>query len=1192
MDLPNIGQAMDLGDLYDSRTGRCTNSSILFNILPPTLIESQDKDTINTKFISEESYKEKFKAFGIHGSLKLNILSNIMTLNTQAKYLTTEKQSSRSVNFSMSYAVQTKLEKINVQSEMMQEYINLKALDDTEATHVVTGIQWGANMLCSFGHSLEEGETEKEVAGILGSSCNALKVSMGTGGGGPTKNSEQSSKGMSVQISILGDIVPTADSFPTSVEDAVQLMKQVPEFVKEVNQGKGSVLEYKLEPIEKIRVHYNLETKIVPVINTIHLDLVDKVESTFDTIVENRIRLTEASNNILEYSQYIAETDVKRINKELKSFNRDEREFKHTLSETVQSIYAGKTPVHELFQLLEEFEEGSCSSSMVDEVIKSYQALLRRISFICRCQEVNIQVISRGYEISNVVSTSLTDETYVLVIPKSSDYTMIEQSHDWHIFRLLREDNNDDQTTFLIHDLSISPKDSHSSELTELTIVKYHGGNKSDQDIFRASILRPSIKLSLTQLVTQAERTKLAGYSLRMPCPSSHEDGCQSGTLKWVCFKCQEVLQYEYDEFIYCSCGKTLLKDCNFRCDSIEHGYQYKKLHAKSIQSIREKIHPGDDEVNILLLGETGVGKSTFINAFANYLRYDSLEVAERMEMTTLIQSSFEIEGTKVTAGKPDQNEKLKDGQSSTQYCRSYVFPLNDDIKIRLIDTPGIGDTRGVKQDRINFEEILNYISGFDKINGICILLLPDTSRLTTSFRFCIDELLLHLHKSATDNILFTFTKTRSSFYGPGDTMTPLKTYMKELEQANGISIQLESNNMFFFDNEAFRLYAALKQGIIFDPKTKEAFGASWTKSVDEARRLVRRVMDLKPHKTAETVTLDMARRSILLLTPPMAKINENITIEVKDIKNLRTEAQNNEISAKDLKAKLICSYMDLDPINLERPRTVCTSSSCTTVHGKIVRYNKHCHKDCHLQNVAINVINHASLRDCLAMNGGETCNECGCRWEKHMHVKIDYNEVKKQKTDTAVERQLKEKLSRVDVMQLAITEADERIKTLELEKITIFDSLMIFTGFLLQNSILVQNSGIVAYIDMSIENQERIAQRTDDYTIVNSLVAQRNEFVAQMEIFERAIKDGKSHAAKITPLGVIDAREALCRLKVNGQALTTILDWGQQNQIQVSKREIHIVGGYVSGGWSWSGAYSNTKKLMFKKFGFHKERM
>ncbi|KAG0045618.1 hypothetical protein BGZ83_009203 [Gryganskiella cystojenkinii] len=906
---------------------------------------------------------------------------------------------------------------------------------------------------------------------------------------------------------------------------------------------------------------------------------------TLQTIVKNRSRLTKASNEILKYSQYFTDTDVKRIKKELKSFDRDEQEFKAALSDIAET---GKVSEDALNELLEAFEESSCSSSMVDDVIESYQALSRRISFIRHCEKVNIKVISSGDEISSLLPPSASGNTYILTIPRAIDYTTIEQSHDWNIFRLLREDNED--ADFIIHDASIVPTGPQSDDLTEVTIIKYSGSKRlPDQDAFRASILRPSVKLSKTKLITLTERSQLAGHALRMPCPLSHEGGCHSVALRWVCLCCEEVLQYEYDEVVYCRCGKTSLKNCSFRCDSTAHGYQYKKLHARSIQSILEKIRPGDDEINILLLGETGVGKSTFINAFANYLRYDTLEVAERMEMTTLIQSSFEIEGQIVTVGKPDQNEKLKDGQSSTQYCRSYVFPLNDDIKIRLIDTPGIGDTRGVKQDRVNFEEIMDYISAFDRINGVCILLLSDTSRLTTSFRFCIDELLLHLHKSAADNIVFTFTKTRSSFYGPGDTMTPLGTHMKELEKESGIRVPLDSSTMFFFDNESFRLYAALKQGIIFDENTKDAFGASWTKSVEEARRLVKRIMELAPHKTAETVTLDMARRSILLLAPAMAKINENITIEVKDIKNLTTEAQNNKINAEGLKSQLVCSYMDLDPIKLARPRTVCTSASCTTIYDKIVRYKKHCHDDCQLGNVAINVVNHSGLRGCSAMNDGGTCTVCGCRWEKHMHVKIDYTEVKKQKTDTAVEEQLKEKLSAVDAMQLAITAADERIKILESEKKVIFESLMIFTGFLLQNSILVQNTGILAYIDMSIENQERIAQRTKDFAILNSLITQRNEFVAQMEIIEVAIKDGKSTAANITPLDVIDAREALCRLEINGQALATVLDWGKQNQAQLLKRETRIVDGYVSGGWGWSDAFSSVKKSVFKKLGFKK---
>ncbi|MCP6336198.1 hypothetical protein NL449_29675, partial [Klebsiella pneumoniae] len=68
---------------------------------------------------------------------------------------------------------------------------------------------------------------------------------------------------------------------------------------------------------------------------------------------------------------------------------------------------------------------------------------------------------------------------------------------------------------------------------------------------------------------------------------------------------------------------------------------------------------------------------------------------------------------------------------------------------VRLIDTPGLGDTEGIEKDREHLNNILNHISLLKEIHGICILLRPNETRFGALFSFCISELLFNLHKNA-----------------------------------------------------------------------------------------------------------------------------------------------------------------------------------------------------------------------------------------------------------------------------------------------------------------------------------------------------------------------------------------------------------------------------------------------------------
>jgi hypothetical protein len=87
---------------------------------------------------------------------------------------------------------------------------------------------------------------------------------------------------------------------------------------------------------------------------------------------------------------------------------------------------------------------------------------------------------------------------------------------------------------------------------------------------------------------------------------------------------------------------------------------------------------------NILLLGPTGVGKSTFINALYNYLVYPTLDDTlkggvQSLEFTSSKFVRGVLDKKTVHVGNPNSLEDTggtkQAGSSCTQKCKACVFP-------------------------------------------------------------------------------------------------------------------------------------------------------------------------------------------------------------------------------------------------------------------------------------------------------------------------------------------------------------------------------------------------------------------------------------------------------------------------------------------------------------------------------------
>ncbi|KAK9539462.1 hypothetical protein VZT92_004568 [Zoarces viviparus] len=454
-----LGRPFTLGMLYDARKDVLMPGLTLWD--DKTLQEKITgivKPSSNFKMTEFDSIESKSSLLDVEASLKASFLSGLIEVEGSAKYLNDQKKFKNQSRVTCQYKSTTHFKQLSMIDLLTLDAHQMDVIKKCSATHVVTGVVYGANSFFVFDSEKLDTSSIQDIQGNMRAVINKIPSFSVEAQAGIKLSDEEKALTNKCSCKFFGDFI--LESIPVTFEEAVKTCGQLPQLLGE--KGENAVpMKVWLMPLK------NFFPEADELKSEISIGLVGKMQDALEDLREIQMRCNDSlEDGVVENFPYIHE--------EFKTFQKLCHHYASNLQQTMAkklpSIREGEEDESSLKEFFDDRDKSPFSqeklSKWLDDkereinVIRSSVDTMEGAKIVRNQSELDREVLDRDVDdaLCFVFTSMIRGDTDLDVMATYLDSTEIRSTYEdpWfssdEVFTTMREKAN------AFHDLARAQK--------------------------------------------------------------------------------------------------------------------------------------------------------------------------------------------------------------------------------------------------------------------------------------------------------------------------------------------------------------------------------------------------------------------------------------------------------------------------------------------------------------------------------------------------------------------------------------------------------------------------------------------------------------------------------------------------------------------------------------------------------------